>query len=109
MKMPGRNDRFRFALTSSTCLAVLIFVGIVAYMQKPALPPELVETPILPLSRSPWLNVDPSVKKIGSDRCAECHQDEWDAHQKTSHGRSMARADPASEPPDAEFTHSNSD
>src|SRR5262249_9127549 len=42
---------------------------------------------------------------VGSEACRSCHPDRETSFRRTGMGRSMARVDPAREPPDAVFDH----
>lgn len=71
-------------------------------------PPDTDPFALTPLSASPYLNTGPDATYIGSDACAGCHKDRHASFRRTGMGRSMARVDPAREPPDATYDHTKS-
>lgn len=126
---PHRQSNSR-AQMPSTVKLLLILAGGLALLgvcvwqwertarQNPALDaePEVSEPP-LPLdhdlppvvrSQSPYLNTTDEAAYVGNEACLKCHEDESQSYQHTGHSRALAKADPANEPPDAEFYHSNS-
>lgn len=74
--------------------------------QSPSLPSLSEEAfPLPPLSSSPFLNTRADAHYVGSAACRSCHAVEDASFRRTGMGRSMARVDPASEPPNATFDH----
>jgi len=61
--------------------------------------------PLTPISASPFQNTQPDVAYVGSERCRDCHESQFDTFQLTAHSRSMSVVDPGTEPPDAVFDH----
>lgn len=61
--------------------------------------------PVPPFPPGPFLNTGSDAELTGSDRCIECHQAAAAAYRRTGMGQSLARLDPAIEPPDAVFDH----
>lgn len=60
------------------------------------------------LAPSRFLNAASGATYVGSERCAECHANEWRSYLETSHSRALAEIDAPAEPPDTEFTHDKS-
>ena len=58
----------------------------------------------LPWPESPFLNTRDGTY-VGSDKCLQCHQAEHRGYRQTGMGRSLAKLDPAKEPPDAVVDH----
>src|SRR5204863_1377641 len=69
-------------------------------------PPRPDEPPaVLPLSSSPYLNVGPDARYVGTGACVKCHADEHRSYQRTGMARSTAEVRPERELPDATFDH----
>ena len=58
-----------------------------------------------PLASSPLLNTNPSVRYVGRESCRRCHPEQYASYLETAHSRSLAKVDPAAEPPDGEYDH----
>ena len=69
------------------------------------MPPEY---PLAPIVASEFKNTAPDVAYVGAKACAECHESEHSTYLHTTHSRAFREADPAAEPPDAEFQHAAS-
>ncbi|KAA5541859.1 hypothetical protein FYK55_16795 [Roseiconus nitratireducens] len=54
---------------------------------------------------APPLNVEHSVNYVGSQKCVECHRDQYQTYLETTHSRSMESVDPDKEVAPASFEH----
>ncbi len=61
--------------------------------------------PLPPIASSPFLNTRPDVRYVGSKACLSCHEQEHASFRHTGMGRSLAKADAASQPADGGFDH----
>jgi hypothetical protein len=64
--------------------------------------------PLAELPASEFLNTGADARYVGSERCLECHQDDYHAYRETGMGRSLDLLDPANEPSDVVFDHDKS-
>lgn len=56
-------------------------------------------------SSSRFLNAQPGVKYVGSERCRDCHEDERRSYAASLHSRSLSRVDLETQPPNTTFVH----
>jgi hypothetical protein len=64
--------------------------------------------PLAELPASEFLNTGADARYVGSERCRECHQDDYHTYRETGMGRSLDVLDPVNEPSDVVFDHDKS-
>jgi hypothetical protein len=74
----------------------------------PTPPPSNSSWALAELPASEFLNTGADAHYVGSERCLECHQDDYHGYRETGMGRSLDLLDPANEPPDVVFDHAKS-
>ena len=95
-------SRTRWLLLGSVAVAA---AAATTYWQWPAKKVEPTADPFAlpPLSASPYLNIGPDARYVGSEACRTCHEERHATFRCTGMGRSMADIDLAQEPPDSVF------
>ncbi len=71
----------------------------------PSVAQMLERFPLPEITPSRFRNASKSVAYVGTQACIDCHRDEHKSYLETTHSRSLADVDAATEPPDAEFFH----
>jgi predicted CXXCH cytochrome family protein len=101
-----RRVRRRWVLCGVGLLtAVLVVLAVGLWLGRTVAPPKPNLFLLPPITSSPFLNTKEGVDYVGSTVCVSCHQDSHASFCKTGMGRSLAKVDPASEPPDGAFEH----
>jgi predicted CXXCH cytochrome family protein len=98
-----RRGRRGWLLVGAGLTAVLLAVAVAGKAGIWRVTPDPFAVP--PLSPSPFLNTRADAQTVGSETCRSCHAERAASFRRTGMGRSMAKADPAEEPPDAAFDH----
>jgi Tetratricopeptide repeat/Cytochrome c554 and c-prime len=90
---------------------VLVLAGVaLLFRMSPKHPAEEQELadrqiPERPAPESRFQNSSPAAKFIGSQRCAECHAEQFESWRQTSHSLALSELNLAQEPPDVTFDH----
>jgi hypothetical protein len=92
-------------------LLAVVLIGLnlgLPWINPVAIAPATIKTPPLPaLAPSPYGETKREATYTGSEACAECHTQEHASYLKTFHSQSFSRVDPANEPPDGQFTRTD--
>jgi len=108
-ELASRARRTTLILVGATAVALAVFFAGRALRSEDGTPAKVADAPPSTAETGPtFRNADPSVRYVGSEACAECHEEEHGAYHATRHARSFGPPDPSTERLPAKFHHAAS-